>query len=162
MDVTCEVHVRGRLSFSSQFIYLGNSVLDEGFKFFIIFFVHFIDNFVAKCDGYIVQRCNIKHLNIFFQVETGFIVFIDLENPLKVPKIIVLGHIVQVLLRYKVGATPELGPKFREVSAAGGVLPVIGVSDSYSLTSKLLSIRVRIFLRNPTHNLQVFESPIII
>ena len=64
-----------------------------------------------------------------FQVETGFIVFVDLENPLKAPKIIVLGHIIKVLLRYKVGATPDLGLKFREVSVAGGVLPVIGVCD---------------------------------
>ena len=49
--------------------------------------------------------------------------FVDLENPLQVPKILDLGHIFQVLLRHKVCATPELGPKFREVSAAGGVLP---------------------------------------
>ena len=50
--------------------------------------------------------------------------FIDLENLLKVPKITVLGLIVQVLLQYKVGATPELGPNFREVYAAGLVLPI--------------------------------------
>ena len=55
--------------------------------------------------------------------------FIDLEIPLKVSKITVLGLIVQVLLQYKVVATPELGPKFCEVSAAGGVLPFIGVSE---------------------------------
>ena len=63
----------------------------------------------------------------FFQVDTGFIVFIDLEKILKVPTIIVLGHIIQVLLRSNDGATPDLGLKFREVSAAGGVLPFIGV-----------------------------------
>ena len=91
--------------------------------------MHLIDNFVAKFDGYIVQRCNNKHLiNIFFQVATGLFVFMDLKNPLKLRKIKLLGHVVQVLLRYKVGATPELGLKFREVSAAGGVLPIIGVS----------------------------------
>ena len=32
---------------------------------------------------------------------------IGLENPLRLPKITVLGHIVHVLLQYKVGATPE-------------------------------------------------------
>ena len=50
--------------------------------------------------------------------------FHGLENPLKVPKITVFGHIAQVLLQYKVGATPELGLKFREVSAAGVVLTI--------------------------------------
>ena len=39
-----------------------------------------------------------------------------------------IGLIVQVILRFKVGATPDLGHNFREVSAAGGVLPLIGVS----------------------------------
>ena len=53
---------------------------------------------------------------------------IGLENPLKVSKITVLGHIVELLLQYKVGATPELGPKFREVSAAGEVLTIEEVS----------------------------------
>ena len=47
--------------------------------------------------------------------------FIGLENPLKVSNIIVSGHIVQVLLQNYVGATPEVGPKFREVNAAGAV-----------------------------------------
>ena len=51
-------------------------------------------------------------------------VFIGLETPLIASKITVLGHIGQVLLQYKVGATPELGPKFREVSAAGVVLTI--------------------------------------
>ena len=62
-----------------------------------------------------------KAFKYFFLVQIGFIVFIALENPLRVPKITVLGHIVQVLLQYKVGATPELGVKFREVSAAGSL-----------------------------------------
>ena len=62
--------------------------------------------------------------------------FIDLENHLKVPKITVLGLIVQVLLQYKVGAIPELGPNFREVYAAGLVLPIIGVSDASSFCGK--------------------------
>ena len=50
------------------------------------------------------------------------------ENPLKVPKIPVLSLLVQVLLRYKVGATSELGRNFHEVYAAGLVVPIIGVS----------------------------------
>ena len=57
-------------------------------------------------------------LQLKVQFETGFIVFIDLENLLKMLKVTVLGFIVQVLLQYKVGATPELGPYFREVYAA--------------------------------------------
>ena len=56
--------------------------------------------------------------------------FIGLKNALKVSKITVLGHIVQVLPQYKVGATPELGPPFCEVNAAGAVLPFKGVSAS--------------------------------
>ena len=54
--------------------------------------------------------------------------FIGLENPLKVFKITALGYVVQVLLQYKVGATRELGLKFHEVSAAGVVLTIEGVS----------------------------------
>ena len=50
------------------------------------------------------------------------------KTPLQMSKIIVLDHIVQVLLRYKVVATSELGPKFRVVSAADGALPVIEFS----------------------------------
>ena len=46
-----------------------------------------------------------------------------LKNPLKGPKIIVFGHIVQVLLRYKVGATTKLGPHICEVNAEGAVIP---------------------------------------
>ena len=49
----------------------------------------------------------------------SFNVFICLENHLKITKITLLGHIVQVLLRYT-----ELGPKFREVGAAGVVLTI--------------------------------------
>ena len=64
----------------------------------------------------------------FFRVETSFIVFVDLENPSKVTKITVLGLIVQVLLQPKVGATPELRLKFRDVQAGGGILPIIVVS----------------------------------
>ena len=36
--------------------------------------------------------------------------------------------IVQVLLQYKVGATPELIPHFDEVKVSGAVLPIKGVS----------------------------------
>ena len=70
---------------------------------------------------------NNKALKYFFliRVETSFIVFIDLENRLKVPNITISGFIVHVLLQYKVGATPELGLNFCEVYAAGGVLPSI-------------------------------------
>ena len=53
---------------------------------------------------------------------------IGIEKPLKVSKITVIGQIVQVMLQHKVGATPELGPKFREVNAAGGVLTIEEVS----------------------------------
>ena len=53
-----------------------------------------------------------------------FFYFIGLENPLKVSKITVLGHIVQVLLHHKFGATPEIGPHFRDVNAAGAVRAV--------------------------------------
>ena len=35
---------------------------------------------------------------------------------------------VLVSLQYKVGATPESGPKFREVSAAGAVLTIEEIS----------------------------------
>ena len=71
-----------------------------------------------------------QNIKLFFilRVETVFIVFIDLENLLKLHKITVLGLTVQVLLQYKVCATPELGPNFRKVYAAGPVLPIIGVS----------------------------------
>ena len=41
-----------------------------------------------------------------------------------------IGHIVQVFLQYKVGATPELGPDFREVNAAGAVLTIKGVAHT--------------------------------
>ena len=51
-----------------------------------------------------------KNIQLFFiRVETGFIIFIDLENLVKVPNILVLGLILHVLLQYNVGATPELG-----------------------------------------------------
>ena len=52
------------------------------------------------------------------------------RKPLKVSKLTVLGHIVQVLLQYKVGVTPDLGSKFREVSAAGVILTIEEVSAS--------------------------------
>ena len=58
--------------------------------------------------------------------------FSDLENLLKVPIITVLGLIVQVVLQYKVGATPE---NFREVYAAGLVLPIRGVSGWHLYTT---------------------------
>ena len=54
--------------------------------------------------------------------------FIGLETPQKVYEITVLGQILQVLLQYMVGATPELGPNFPEVSAAGVVLATEEVS----------------------------------
>ena len=51
--------------YSSQFIYMGKSILDDGFKKIVYnFFVHFIDKFIAKCDGHIDKRC--KHLIMFF------------------------------------------------------------------------------------------------
>ena len=53
--------------------------------------------------------------------------FIGLENPLKVSKITVPGHVVQVLLQYEVGATPDMGTHFQEVNAAGAVLTIKGV-----------------------------------
>ena len=118
------VWIKAILIFCSSFIFQG--FLVGGIKF-LIFFVIFIENFLAKCDKYIVQRWDIKHLN-FFRVSNGFIVFSGLENPIKVLKITVLGHIVQVLLQYKVGATPGLGPHFREVNAARAVLPIKEVS----------------------------------
>ena len=82
-------------------------------------FVYSIDKFVAKYDGYTAQQGNIKKLINFYSSLSWFHCVIDLENLLKVLKITVLGLIVQVLLRYKVGATPELGPDFRKVYAAG-------------------------------------------
>ena len=45
-----------------------------------------------------------------------------------VSKITVVGHVALVLMQYKVGATPDLGLKFREVNAAGVVLTIEGVS----------------------------------
>ena len=75
----------------------------------------------------IVQRGNIKPLNNIFRVCIGFIVFIVRKKPLKVSMTTVLGHMVEVLLQYKVGATPELGPHFREVKAADTLLPIKGV-----------------------------------
>lgn len=50
--------------------------------------------------------------------------FFDFENPIKVHKITVSGHIGQVLQQYMVGETPELGPHFREVNAVVHVLPI--------------------------------------
>ena len=60
----------------------------------------------------------------------GFIAFNGLEKKknLEVSKISVSGHIAQVSLQYKVGATPELGPHFREVSPAGAGLTIKVVS----------------------------------
>ena len=45
--------------------------------------------------------------------------FNGLGNPLKMPKITVLAHKVKVLLKYEAGATPVLGPHFREMNATG-------------------------------------------
>ena len=87
--------------------------------------------------------------------------FINLENPLKERKNIVLGHIIQVLLQYKVGATPELGLKFREVSAADGVHPVIRVSE-YTLYNKgfdpffdILTVLVKVHVNIPLNKKKI-------
>ena len=45
------------------------------------------------------------------------------------PVITILGHTVQVLLQYMGGKIPELGPHFREVSAAVEVLTNIVVYE---------------------------------
>ena len=73
-------------------------------KLFRFFLVLFIDNLVATYDE------NIDIKTCFFKVEICFIVFIGIENCSKASKITVLSCMVQVLLQYKVGATPKLRP----------------------------------------------------
>ena len=49
----------------------------------------------------------------FFGFIINSIVIIDLENPQKLSKIIILSRIVHVIHQFKIAATPNFGPKFR-------------------------------------------------
>ena len=83
--------------------------------------------------------------------------FIDLENPLKVTNITILGLIVQVLLQYKVAGTPELGPSFRGLRCVL-VLPVEGVSDCNVQGSELLPNVLPVARRSQKEDLVILEA----
>ena len=49
----------------------------------------------------------------FFGFIISSIVIIDLENPQKMSKIIILSDIVHVIHQFEIAATPKFGPKLR-------------------------------------------------
>ena len=49
-----------------------------------------------------------------FRFIISSIVIIDLENPQKLSKIIILSYIVHLIHQFKIAATPNFGPKFHE------------------------------------------------
>ena len=102
----CKLSIRARMFLFSLLFRLMSFLSDDVDKISPLYiFAYFIRLFVTKFDDYMVPRWTVQRSNIFFGFIINSIVSINLENPQKLSKLIILSRIVHVIHQFKSGAT---------------------------------------------------------